>query len=157
MNKVPLWVTSMKNFVICMYTPEGDVSIDKSLMKFKGRLSNVVFSPKKRARYGIKFYKLCESSSGYCCRFKIYTGQDVSTSAAEKSKYGISGSVVQNLSTDILNKEYTLFLDNWYSLPNIIEYLLENDTNAIGTVKSDPKNLPAELRSLKLKKGEIAS
>lgn len=46
----------------------------QSLMKFKGRLGCVVFVRIKRARDGIKFYKLCESSLGYCLNFKIYTG-----------------------------------------------------------------------------------
>lgn len=155
MNKVRGAVNFFNDKFRDMYTPEGNVSIDESLMKFKGRLINVVFSPKKRARYGIKFYKLCESSSGYCCGFKIYTGQD--SAAAQNDKFGASGSVVQNLASHILNKGYTLFLDNWYSSPNIFEYLLQNDTNAIGTARPDRKNMPKELRTLKLKKGETSA
>ncbi|KAG8238820.1 hypothetical protein J437_LFUL010534 [Ladona fulva] len=34
------------------------------------------FIASKRAQFGIKVYKLCKSSSGYCIRFKIYVGQD---------------------------------------------------------------------------------
>lgn len=154
MNKVRDAVNFFNEKFHEMYTPEGDVSIDESLMKFKGRLKNVVFSPKKRARYGIKYYKLCESSSGYCCGFKIYTGDDAS---ADDNKFGVSGTIVQKLADPILNKGYTLFLDNWYSSPNIFEFLLENDTNAIGTVRCDRKNMPKELRALKLKKGEVAA
>ncbi|KAG4074871.1 hypothetical protein HA402_009296 [Bradysia odoriphaga] len=132
MSKVREAVNFFNNKFDQMYTPEGDVSIDKSLMKFKGRLSNVVFSPQKRARYGIKYYKLCESNSGYCCGFKIYTGDDTSES---NSDLGISGSIVQHLSSEILNKGYTLFIDNW----------------------SNRKNMPKDLPKLKLKKGESAA
>lgn len=137
-----------------LYIPEEDVSIDESLMKFKGRLGCVVFVRIKRARYGIKFYKLCESNSGYCVQFKIYTGgQD----KADASGLNVSETVVRELSTLILNQGYTLYLDNWYSSPNIFEYLLANETNAIGTVRNDRKNMPKDLSSLKLKKGEVAS
>ncbi|KAL3185115.1 hypothetical protein MRX96_030995 [Rhipicephalus microplus] len=57
------------------YNPEASVVVGESLMKFRGRLSCVRFNPSKRARFGVKFYKLCESSSGYCLNFSIYTGK----------------------------------------------------------------------------------
>lgn len=58
-----------------IYTAEEYVSLDESLMKYKGRMSYKQYNPSKRARFGVKFYKLCESKSGYCIKFKIYTGQ----------------------------------------------------------------------------------
>ncbi|XP_044265956.1 piggyBac transposable element-derived protein 4-like [Tribolium madens] len=47
------------------YIPERDVTIDENLMLYKGRLGWKQYIPLKRARLGIKFYLLCESSSGY--------------------------------------------------------------------------------------------
>jgi hypothetical protein len=35
-----------------------------------------LFNPFKRATLRIKFYKLCESSSGYCFNFKINDGNN---------------------------------------------------------------------------------
>lgn len=35
-----------------------------------------MYNPKKRARFGVNIYKVCESSTGYCCDFKIYVGDD---------------------------------------------------------------------------------
>lgn len=136
-----------------LYTPEEDMSIDESLMKFKGRLGCVVFVRIKRARYGIKFYKLCESNSGYCLNFKIYTG-DTEDKSSGADDLNVSETVVKELSKLIIDKGYTLFLDNWYSSPKIFEYLLAHETNAIGTVRHNRKNMPKELTELKLKKGE---
>lgn len=62
------------------YRPNEELSIDESLMKFRGRLSFVQFNKSKRARFGIKIYKICESSSGYCLDFEIYTGKKTETS-----------------------------------------------------------------------------
>jgi hypothetical protein len=36
-----------------------------------------MFNAIDRARFGIKLNKICQSSSGYCLSFKIYTGDDV--------------------------------------------------------------------------------
>lgn len=58
--------------------PERDLALDETLLKMRARLSIIQYNPKKRARLGVKIYKVCESSSGYCSTFKIYVGDDKS-------------------------------------------------------------------------------
>jgi hypothetical protein len=58
-----------------VYTPECDVSVDESLMMWKGCLSWKVHIPSKCVRFGIKLFQLCEAKSGYVWNF-IYSGQD---------------------------------------------------------------------------------
>jgi hypothetical protein len=58
-----------------VYYPQENVAIDESLIKFRGRLCYIQFNPRKRARFGIKVYKICESVSAYCLVFSIYTGK----------------------------------------------------------------------------------
>ncbi|PIO09390.1 hypothetical protein AB205_0104030, partial [Aquarana catesbeiana] len=55
------------------YVPERDVSVDESLMAYKGRLSWIQYIASKRAQFGIKSYMLCESSTGYIWNSVIYT------------------------------------------------------------------------------------
>ena len=50
-----------------------DIAVDESLMKVCGRLSLIQFNPTKQTNFGIKYYKLYESSSGYCTQFRIYS------------------------------------------------------------------------------------
>jgi hypothetical protein len=59
-----------------VYTPECDVSIDESLMIWKGRLSWKVYIRSKHDRFGIKLFQLCEAKSGYVWNFIAYIGQD---------------------------------------------------------------------------------
>ncbi|XP_015598511.1 piggyBac transposable element-derived protein 4-like [Cephus cinctus] len=136
-----------------LYVPEEDVVIDESLMKFRGRLNYVQFIASKRARFGVKFYKLCESTSGYCSKFKIYTGQD----KTQGSDIPVSQSVVMELAKPILGKGYTLFLDNWYSSPELFKILNKNNTNVVGTVRKNRKNMLHKLTSYKLKKGDVTT
>jgi hypothetical protein len=46
-----------------VYYPQENVVIDESLIKCRGRLCYIQFNPRKRARFGIKVYKICESAS----------------------------------------------------------------------------------------------
>ena len=48
-----------------VYIMKEDIAINELLMKFKGRLSYRQFNPLKRARFDIKFYKLCESDQAF--------------------------------------------------------------------------------------------
>jgi hypothetical protein len=132
-----------------VYIMEENVSIDESLMKFKGRLPFKLFNTSKRARFGIKFYKLCESSSGYCFNFKIYEGNDKNS-----IEYSASESVVFDLLRPVINRGHTLYIDNWYSSPKLFFALIKNKTNVLGTVRCNRKNMPIDFLKYKLKKGE---
>lgn len=109
------------------------------------------YNPSKRARFGVKFYKLCESKSGYCIQFKIYTGQDTK----KNSNTSASENVTMFMSTPIAGYGHTLFLDNWYSSPNLFQKLQSIKTNIIGTVRFNRKNMPKELAAAKLKQSDV--
>ncbi|KAK2578806.1 hypothetical protein KPH14_012835 [Odynerus spinipes] len=132
-----------------IYTLNENISIDESLMRYKGRLIYKQFNPSKRARFGLKIYKLCEAKTGFCSKFKIYTGEDktdITDSASEN--------VVMELAESVVNKGYTLCVDNWYSSPALFLRLLKQKTNVIGTVRKNRKYMPQDLPIDKLKLGE---
>jgi hypothetical protein len=52
-----------------VYIPEREVSVDESLMTWKGRLFWKVCIPSKRAIFGIKSFELCEAKFGYVWNF----------------------------------------------------------------------------------------
>ena len=133
-----------------MYTPDSDIAIDESLVKCRGRMSFIQFNPTKRARFGVKYYKLCESKSGYCTQFRIYSGKKLGADELPSNE-----AIVMELMEPYLKKGYTLYIDNWYSSPNLFRRLSEQGTNVIGTVRVNRKNMPREIKETKLKKGEV--
>ena len=58
-----------------VYNPERNLAVDKTLVKFKGKIYFCQFFPIKPGRFGIKCLTLAESSSGYVLVSKIYTGK----------------------------------------------------------------------------------
>ena len=72
-----------------VYTPNCDISIDESLLAYKGRLSCIQYSASKRARFGMKFYTLSESQTGYIWNSILYTGKGMKLSE-KYAKYGLS-------------------------------------------------------------------
>ncbi|XP_072000375.1 vomeronasal type-2 receptor 26-like [Engystomops pustulosus] len=51
-------LTFLEEKFSAVYTPQREISVDESLMSFKGRVKFRQYLPNKRARYGIKLYKL---------------------------------------------------------------------------------------------------
>jgi hypothetical protein len=57
------------------YMPHQFISVDESIISFKGRLSWVQYIPKKPHKWGIKAWVLADSTNGYVGNFKLYTGK----------------------------------------------------------------------------------
>lgn len=58
-----------------VYLPQQDISIDESIIGFKGRLSFIQYIPKKPTKWGIKAWVLAESATGYVWNLRLYTGK----------------------------------------------------------------------------------
>ena len=66
------------------WIPRQHVAIDKGTIPFKGSIHFKVYNANKPDKYGIKTWKLCDSSNSYCCQFDIY----VAYQYPNPTKYG---------------------------------------------------------------------
>ncbi|GFY44825.1 piggyBac transposable element-derived protein 4 [Trichonephila inaurata madagascariensis] len=99
-------------------------------------------------------FMLCESHSGYVWSIIIYVGKGTDVSE-ENKEYSFSTQVVLTLSKPLLNKGYWLTMDNYYNSPELGEMLLKSKTDFFGTLRPNRKDLPKELKTEKLKKGDL--
>lgn len=51
-------------------------TVDKTMVKFKGRLSFRQYLLIKLIKWGVKLWTLCESETRYTVNFQVYTGRD---------------------------------------------------------------------------------
>ena len=63
----------LKNFQDA-YHPARELSIDESMIGFKGRLSFIQYLPKKPTKWGMKAFVLADSKTGYTYNWRLYTG-----------------------------------------------------------------------------------
>lgn len=139
-----------------VYQPEQEISIDESLLGYKGLLGWKQYIPTKRARFGIKMYQLCESKTGYIWNSLIYTGKG--TVFNDKyTIYGLSVKAVMTLIHDLLGCGYTLTTDNFYTCPELAELLIKQKTDLYGTMRANRRGLPQVIRTKKLKKSEMVA
>ena len=57
------------------HQPARDLSLDESMVKFKGRLFFRQYLPAKPTRWRIKQFVLAEAKTGYCLKSIVYSGK----------------------------------------------------------------------------------
>ena len=110
-----------------MYTPQCDVSVDESLMMWKGHLAWKVYVATKRANSGVKLFKLSEAESSYVWNFIFYVGKE---NVKDETYYG--SNIVLEVMAPLLDQSYCATIDNWFLNPNLFEKLCNQNTNVIG-------------------------
>lgn len=156
LNKIWPIFENFNNKCGSLYIPERDITIDESLMLYKGRLSWRQYLPLKRARFGIKIFCLCESKSGYLFASIIYTGKGTII-CPQYENCPVSTQIVMALIEPLLNMGYCLTTDNYYTSPNLADVLVTKKTDIYGTVRSTRKEMPQEIATKKLRVGETIS
>ncbi|XP_047345311.1 piggyBac transposable element-derived protein 4-like [Vespa velutina] len=121
------------------YNPSETVCIDESIIPFRGR---IIF------RQYIKIFKLC-STSGYTNSFQVYAGKTTNTEETTPI------SVVMSLCQNIINLGHTLCTDKRYTSIALAEKLLSVDTHSIGILQVNRRDIPKDILSKKLQRGEI--
>lgn len=134
-----------------IYVPQKQLSLDESMVLYRGRLLFRQYIKNKRHKYGVKLYVLTESS-GLILNFGVYTGV-----TDDLGGTGHASNVVLFLMKNKLNKGYSLYMDNFYNSFSLATQLLEAQTFCSGTLRSNRKNNPVEVTGKKLKKGETIS
>ena len=133
---------------------ERDLSIDESLLLWKGRLSWKQYIPKKRSRFGTKSFVLCEASTGYIWNITLYSGADTLGIDPNGIEEYHATKVVLYLSDGIFDNGHCVYIDNWYTSIEICDILNKRSTDVVGTIRRDRKGLPTDVSKKKLGPGE---
>lgn len=133
-----------------MYEPGENITIDESMIPYRGRLKFRQYIPNKRHRYGIKAYKLC-LPRGYTWHTKLYTGKE----EREKGNLTITTRTTMEIVEPLLDEGRVLYTDNYYTSVELAEQLLSRKTHLTGTLRKNRKHNPARVTKAKLRRGEM--
>ena len=82
--------------------------------------------------------------SGYTIDFNIYTGK-----SSERTDHGLSHDVVMELVQPFAFQGYQVYVDNFYSSPDLFTHLLEYSITATGTLRTNRRGVPGDVVVLK--------
>ena len=121
------------------------------MVLFKSSLGKVskFCTPLKPTKRGIKVWMRADAITHYVSRFEVYTGRK-----QQGPELGLGARVVRNLAADLKGENYHLYFDNFFSSFSLMKSLLDDGIYATATTRPNRKDFPAELKKLKLKRGE---
>lgn len=141
-------------FVSALHTG-SEVSVDESLVLWRGNHSLRRYIPNKAARFGFKIYCLADSRTGYVKRMLFDEGL-ATKYAKNPGNLQKPGEVVWTVlqESGSLDQGYFVGVDNFYTDVVLFEELLKRNTYAIGTVRSNRRLLPPSIAKRAWKKAE---
>jgi len=95
-----------------LYNHSKYLAVDEIIVKFKGRIVFKQYILKKRKRFGIKIFKLCDST-GYTYDMNVYLGRDRQRAAQHLTA---THATVANLTRGVEGFGHKLYMDNLFFL-----------------------------------------
>ena len=146
-DKVSLLLDHIRSRSQAAFYPGREVSVDETMVGFRGRVSFKQYCPKKPIKYGLKFFVLADSSTGFVYNFVLYTGSEVTTRLPSAfSDLPVPGQFVMTLVEDLLDRGHIMYTDRYYSSIPLANALCRRNTGFVGTLVKNRKGLPEEVR-----------
>ena len=118
------------------YSAGPYVTIDESLLAFRGRCSFKVCMPSKPGKYGIKVWSMVDASNAYLLNAQIYKGKGPCGPERHQAKR-----VVKDLTTPILNSGRNITCDNFFTDFSLAVELLEKKLTILGTLRKNKREI----------------
>lgn len=150
LGKIMPLINFYNNKMLEIYYPVRELSIDESMVLWRGRLKFRQYIKGKRHKFGIKLYVLCEPN-GTAIKILVYAGSADPDLSGDRH----TEKVVMSLMKEKMDNGHSLFMDNFYNSVRLTEELLRRKTYVTGTLRIKRKGNPVEVVKKKLKKGEL--
>ena len=140
-----------------IYYPHCELSIDETMIGFKGRVSFIQYCPLRQTKWGLKAFVLADSETGYICNILPYTGQEMRARLSScNDDLPLLAKVVVTVAEKYPGKGHHIYADRFYSSVPLADELEKNDKGYTGTIISNRKQLPKAVRknTVKVRRGE---
>ena len=128
---------------------EQDVSVVETLVAFKGKTALMQYKLKKPHKWGLKGWTIADQD-GYVYNWDLYAGKERGGAV----EHGLTYYVVTNLCHPIYNKGHHVYMDNYFSSPELFNELANNQTSACKTLRLNRRGITNRVKTAKSAKGD---
>lgn len=145
-DKIKMFTDRLFPKFSALYNPNEDISIDETMIGYRGRFGAIQYMPQKPTKWGIKVYSIADSANCYMLGCIVYTGSETYSSGSPYANLPKTTQVVMNLVEPYLDKGYHLYTDRFYSSVPLATQLATRSTQFTGTVNNRRAHLPQHVR-----------
>ena len=146
-----------RNF-IQNYKSDRDLSFYEGCCPYKDRVIFQCYNPSKPAKWHLKLFEVSDTRTGYVIAFDVYMGKNKTRCALNVDVLDPDSAqttkVVLGLlkKGNLLGKGHHVYMDNYYSSPDLFFELHNKECFACGTSRKNRKNLPKAVTTVKQKR-----
>ena len=132
-----------------VFYPGCDISVDESMIGFKGRVSFKQYCPLKPTKFGLKAFVLCNNRTGYVLNIIPYTGRETRAIylSSVDPEVPMLTQIVVALAENYLDKGHHIYADWLHSSVPLVEELKRRETGFTGTLNKIWRQLPSVVRA----------
>ena len=133
------------------------VSVDETMVGFRGRFAAKQYMPKKPTKWGIKAFTMADSCTGYMCNILMYMGKETLECANTAFLHlPQPARVVMELMRPYLGQGHHLYTDRYYTSVQLAQALYMHQTAFTGVSNKNRTELPDDIRQMgRLSGGEV--
>ena len=132
--------SQFQNNIRTAFEPDSHVTIDETLYAFRGNCPFRQFMPSKPAKYGLKYFCMCDVKSACLCNVEIYLGKD----QTEQRQKDVGMNVVLRLVKSIEGTGRGVTTDNFFTSAPLSEKLWEKKLTLNGTLRKNKAVIPGQ-------------
>ncbi|XP_066941098.1 piggyBac transposable element-derived protein 4-like [Macrobrachium rosenbergii] len=124
------------------YKAGSCVTVDESLVSFRGSCSFKVYMPSKPNKYGIKIWCIVDATNAYLLNAQIYSGKGPDGPERQQASR-----VVRDLTTTIANSGRNVTCDIFFTEFNLALELLSKNITLLGTLRKNKQEIPPSFQA----------
>lgn len=129
-------------------TPSHSITVDEQLVASKNRSPHRIYCPQKPGKYGELIRWVCDSYYNYFLSgFPLTKRPQDEQAAADHKEKNKAHSIVMNLAEPFLDSGRNITADRFFGSQALAEDLLARRTTYVGTLASNKRFIPDELRT----------
>ena len=125
-------------------------STDEHMVKFKCRSGMKQYIKSKPIKWSFKFWFCCSSKSGYLYQMDMSLGRKQTL----EFNLGLGEEVVLQLTKELERSFCTVYFDNFFNSPKLIEKLFQKDIYVVRTVRANRNQMPQMIDDKQMKRGD---
>ena len=147
-HKINLYLEKLSKNFQKYYVCGKNITIDESLVHFKGRNRMKFYIPMKPYKHGFKIHLLCDSDTHYLYNMLFDPGRSGKDFMYLDDSSSLSESIVLRLISCFNDKKQrNLFFDGWYSSISLMKKLSSMGYLNTTVLRSYSKELPSKIKT----------
>lgn len=128
--------------------PSENLTVDESLIKYRGRCPFRVYMPQKPGRYGILVRTVADAHSRYLWKAWVYPGKPTRPeSSPPDTTFNKVDDLVRYLVKDVTKSGRNVTMDRYFTSVPLVEELRDAGLSVVGTLRANRALLPREMTS----------